>query len=280
MIFKSSHYDHNLHHHHGGSHHSSLSSKSVVTQSSPLSVQIRESSTPSSNANHDAPFNDKITSGTGNASISNNDSTLTLFQAAEIRLGRGSALGIGGTDACQSNFSKTSAMTDNNASLPSSSLAASSSSAAAASSSSTTTMATTVNMSFGSHTDSNSNTQNSPTKKLYQRRESADLFLAAAAKAEEIGSTDPAKYMEHIQKENSRKQDQQQQQQQQQNFPQMPHGEKHDYNQLPPLGASNGYSMNMKIVTPPSVPLTFPSSSSSTTAINMHAQSSIILNNR
>lgn len=44
-----------------------------------------------------------------------------------------------------------------------------------------------------------------PTKRSYQRRESADLFLAAAAKAEEIGSTDPAIYKEHL-KELSRQQ--------------------------------------------------------------------------
>jgi hypothetical protein len=37
-------------------------------------------------------------------------------------------------------------------------------------------------------------------KPSYERRESADLFLEAAAKAEEIGSTNPAKYHEHMEK--------------------------------------------------------------------------------
>lgn len=265
--YKSSHYDHNHHHHHhhhSGSHHSSLSSKPMVTQSSPLSVQIRDSSTFSTNANHDAPFHDRITSVTGNASISNNDSSLTLFRATEVGLGRVGALGTGGADANQNDFSKTTSLSDNNASL--------------SSSTPTKTMPTTINWNFDTHTDDDSNgltAQNIPTKKLYQRRESAELFLAAAAKAEEIGSTDPAKYMEHIQKENSKKRDQQQQQ----HVLQLSHKEKQEYNHLPPTGVSNGYSINMPIVTPPSVPLPFPTNSSSTATINMLAQSSIMPQN-
>mmetsp|Transcript_3160 Transcript_3160/g.4205 ORF Transcript_3160/g.4205 Transcript_3160/m.4205 type:complete len:541 (+) Transcript_3160:308-1930(+) len=50
------------------------------------------------------------------------------------------------------------------------------------------------------------------SRRPYERRASADLFLEAAAKAEEIGSTDPAKYQEHI--ENQRQVLNQQRQQQ------------------------------------------------------------------
>lgn len=51
-------------------------------------------------------------------------------------------------------------------------------------------------------------TENLATRRSYQRSQSAELLLAAAAKAEEIGSTDPLKYQEHMQMELLRQREQ------------------------------------------------------------------------
>lgn len=101
----------------------------------------------------------------------------------------------------------------------------------------------------------------SSPKKLYQRRESADLFLAAAAKAEEIGSTDPAKYQEHIQMEMSQQVSSSgngvdvQQHLNQEKFEM-----KQDDNQIPGQFDTLKQSHHSPIVTPPSAPLPNPSS--------------------
>ena len=283
--FKSNHYDHHHshHHNHGSPCHSLLSSKSVVTQSSPHSVQLKESSTFSTNANHNSqnpPIHDRITSGTGTASNSNTDSSLNLLRATGLGVGGVGALGIGGTGVIQSDLSNTTTNIGNDTSLSSSTT---NTIAAAMDRSIHTSMHHYSNGPFQQqqqqqqHFQGTSTAQNLPTMKLYQRRESAELFLAAAAKAEEIGSTDPAKYIEHIQKERSRKQNlEQQQQQQQQNGLQISQNEKHHHNQLQVQEVSNGYSINMPIVTPPSAPLRLPSNSSFTATANIHAQSSIV----
>ncbi len=84
-------------------------------------------------------------------------------------------------------------------------------------------------------------------KRPYQRRESADLFLVAAAKAEEIGSTDPIKYKEHVQKELLR---------QQEVYPAMNH---HDN-----IMKVNAAPTKPPIVTPPSAPLPHPQETATT----------------
>ena len=106
-------------------------------------------------------------------------------------------------------------------------------------------------------------------KRIYQRRESAELFLAAAAKAEEIGSTDPIKYQQHIQNQQQLERYRQQEQEQEQEhsskgdqaqkkrseeLPQEQQEQKQDQDATKAY-AQNVPSKSASIVTPPSAPL-------------------------
>jgi len=109
-------------------------------------------------------------------------------------------------------------------------------------------------------------------KRSYQRRESAELLLAAAAKAEEIGSTDPAKYKEHIQSLHRRQQESEQasmphmaQQRQNQRQDYELYFRSNEVQQSRPPRCQGGQNdptyntmANTSIVTPPSAPLPHP----------------------
>lgn len=113
----------------------------------------------------------------------------------------------------------------------------------------------TSNIMSGQTTQQQLQGSRSPSAKIpYQRRESADLFLAAAAKAEEIGSTDPVKYKEHVQKELSRQ-------------------------QVDPVINHHAMKVNSPtkspIVTPPSAPLPHPEHETATTSSETHTLSEV-----